>query len=73
MGKNTDKPLTHEEIWDDSALVRSWDEAVQEYRVYTFVFVSSHSYLSRDLQSWTGILKCSNPALSQYPCKRRKC
>jgi len=34
MGKNTDKPLTHEEIWDDSALVRSWDEAVQEYRLY---------------------------------------
>ena len=45
MGKNTDKPLTHEEIWDDSALVRSWDEAVQEYRVYTFVlFLPIHIY-----------------------------
>jgi hypothetical protein len=25
--------LTHEEIWDDTALVRSWDEAVAEYNV----------------------------------------
>lgn len=34
MGKTKNaKSLTHEEIWDDSALVRSWDEAVEEYRV----------------------------------------
>lgn len=34
MGKkNKPKELTHEEIWDDSALVRSWDEAVEEYKV----------------------------------------
>ncbi|KAL1977967.1 hypothetical protein VTN31DRAFT_826 [Thermomyces dupontii] len=33
MGKNTGK-LSHEEIWDDSALVKSWDEAVEEYRHY---------------------------------------
>lgn len=25
--------LTQEEIWDDSALIRSWDEAVAEYEV----------------------------------------
>jgi hypothetical protein len=25
--------LSHEEIWDDSALIRSWDEAVAEYEV----------------------------------------
>lgn len=31
--KNATKPLTQEEIWDDSALVRSWDEAVEEYKV----------------------------------------
>ena len=31
--KKSSKPLTHEEIWDDSALVRSWDEAVEEYKV----------------------------------------
>ncbi|KAL1965109.1 hypothetical protein VTN77DRAFT_6022 [Rasamsonia byssochlamydoides] len=35
MGKkNKAKELTHEEIWDDSALVRSWDEAVEEYKLY---------------------------------------
>jgi hypothetical protein len=25
--------LTHDEIWDDSALIRSWDAAVEEYKV----------------------------------------
>ncbi|KAB8075600.1 hypothetical protein BDV29DRAFT_171746 [Aspergillus leporis] len=36
MGKNKNatKALTQEEIWDDSALVQSWDEAVEEYRLY---------------------------------------
>ncbi|KAL2013941.1 hypothetical protein VTN00DRAFT_1466 [Thermoascus crustaceus] len=32
--KNANRELTHEEIWDDSALVRSWDEAVEEYKLY---------------------------------------
>lgn len=31
--KNATKPLTDAEIWDDSALVRTWDEAVEEYKV----------------------------------------
>lgn len=31
--KNATKALTQEEIWDDSALVQSWDEAVDEYKV----------------------------------------
>ncbi|KAL2833290.1 hypothetical protein BDW59DRAFT_156791 [Aspergillus cavernicola] len=36
MGKNksANRALTQEEIWDDSALVRSWDEAVEEYQLY---------------------------------------
>ncbi|GLB04338.1 hypothetical protein AtubIFM57258_010303 [Aspergillus tubingensis] len=36
MGKSAkaNKPLTQEEIWDDSALVQSWDEAVEEYKLY---------------------------------------
>lgn len=25
--------LTHEEVWDDSALIDSWNEALQEYKV----------------------------------------
>ncbi|RAH74630.1 uncharacterized protein BO66DRAFT_407976 [Aspergillus aculeatinus CBS 121060] len=32
--KNANRPLTQEEIWDDSALVQSWDEAVEEYKLY---------------------------------------
>ena len=27
------KPLTHDEIWDDSALLDSWDAAYEEYKV----------------------------------------
>ncbi|KAL4767658.1 hypothetical protein BDW60DRAFT_145842 [Aspergillus nidulans var. acristatus] len=36
MGKNkgASRALTQEEIWDDSALVQSWDEAVEEYKLY---------------------------------------
>ena len=32
MGKKS-KNLSQEEIWDDSALVDSWDAALQEYQV----------------------------------------
>ncbi|ODH25673.1 hypothetical protein ACO22_05164 [Paracoccidioides brasiliensis] len=28
------KLLTQEEIWDDSALIQSWDDAVEEYNLY---------------------------------------
>lgn len=27
------RPLTEEEIWDDSALIQSWEAAVEEYKV----------------------------------------
>ncbi|MCJ1358652.1 MAG: hypothetical protein MMC33_008652 [Icmadophila ericetorum] len=33
MGKKS-KVLSQEEIWDDSALLESWDEALQEYKLY---------------------------------------
>ncbi|KAL8743143.1 MAG: hypothetical protein Q9184_008150 [Pyrenodesmia sp. 2 TL-2023] len=33
MGKKR-KHLSHEEVWDDSALVDSWDAALQEYQLY---------------------------------------
>jgi hypothetical protein len=44
MGKNkgAGQPLTQEEIWDDSALVQSWDEAVEEYRVRQLALYSWH-------------------------------
>ncbi|KAK5937789.1 hypothetical protein PMZ80_009918 [Knufia obscura] len=31
---NANGALSHEEIWDDSALVRSWNDAVAEYEYY---------------------------------------
>ncbi|KAK0639318.1 hypothetical protein B0T16DRAFT_241588 [Cercophora newfieldiana] len=31
---SADKNLTHEEIWDDSALVNSWNQALDEYKKY---------------------------------------
>ncbi|KAJ5787352.1 Survival motor neuron [Penicillium paradoxum] len=34
MGKNKNTSLTHAQIWDDSALVQSWDDAVEEYELY---------------------------------------
>jgi hypothetical protein len=36
MGKTKKRKagqVAHEEIWDDSALLRSWQEAVDEYNV----------------------------------------
>ncbi|KAL2042228.1 hypothetical protein N7G274_004716 [Stereocaulon virgatum] len=33
MGKKR-KQLSHAEIWDDSALVQSWDDALAEYKLY---------------------------------------
>ncbi|KAH6622863.1 hypothetical protein F5144DRAFT_656639 [Chaetomium tenue] len=30
---NSETAATHEEIWDDSALVDSWNEALEEYKV----------------------------------------
>lgn len=35
MGKKR-KQLSHEEIWDDSALLDSWDAALQEYQVRAY-------------------------------------
>ncbi|RYO93808.1 hypothetical protein DL764_007927 [Monosporascus ibericus] len=38
MAPNEDN-LTHEEIWDDSALVDSWNEALEEYKKYHSIHV----------------------------------
>ncbi|KAI1132160.1 hypothetical protein F5Y10DRAFT_261402 [Nemania abortiva] len=29
-----EQELTHDEIWDDSALINSWDQALEEYKKY---------------------------------------
>lgn len=41
------KAATHEEIWDDSALVDSWNEALEEYKVS-----GQHLPLLRPRASW---------------------
>ena len=33
MGKKKKQQWSQAEIWDDSALVRSWDDALTEYKV----------------------------------------
>lgn len=34
------RELTHEEIWDDSALIDAWDSAIAEYEVSEMVLLS---------------------------------
>lgn len=52
--KNANRPLTQEEIWDDSALVQSWDEAVEEYKVRP-LYLSRDSYLTQCQQLYHSI------------------
>lgn len=33
-----ERELTHNEIWDDSALIDSWDEALEEYKKYHSIY-----------------------------------
>ncbi|KAJ4127186.1 hypothetical protein NW768_008813 [Fusarium equiseti] len=40
--------LTHEEMWDDSALIDSWNEALQEYKKYHSIHAKGGSL--RDLE-----------------------
>lgn len=40
MGKKKSKPLSQAEIWDDSALLQSWDDALTEYQVLDFNHIS---------------------------------
>lgn len=52
--KNANRPLSQEEIWDDSALVQSWDEAVEEYKV-RFLYLSRDLYLTELQQLYHSI------------------
>ncbi|KZZ94954.1 hypothetical protein AAL_05065 [Moelleriella libera RCEF 2490] len=40
--------LSHEETWDDSALIESWNEALAEYKKYHSIYIRGGSV--RDLQ-----------------------
>ncbi|KAK7424306.1 hypothetical protein QQX98_000574 [Neonectria punicea] len=48
MGGNQ-KDISHEEVWDDSALIDSWNEALQEYKKYHSIHAKGGSV--RDLES----------------------
>ena len=55
MGKKKAAQLSHAEIWDDSALLQSWDEALAEYQV-RFKLLCKHFPLSPNvLQAYHSI------------------
>ncbi|KAI0391016.1 hypothetical protein F5Y17DRAFT_461209 [Xylariaceae sp. FL0594] len=35
-----ERQLSHSEIWDDSALISSWDEALEEYKKYHSIHIN---------------------------------
>ncbi|CZS82672.1 unnamed protein product [Fusarium graminearum] len=43
--------LTHEEVWDDSALINSWNEALQEYKKYHSIHAKGGSVRDLELQN----------------------
>ncbi|MDI1487228.1 MAG: hypothetical protein OHK93_006497 [Ramalina farinacea] len=53
MGKSR-KNLTHAEIWDDTALVQSWEEALKEYKVISQASASTN-VLAQILQLYHSI------------------
>ncbi|KAF8973450.1 hypothetical protein BGZ46_009845 [Entomortierella lignicola] len=59
--------LTHQEVWDDSALIEAWDKAVKHYEVY-------HSKTKSDAKAITSspLPKTKNTITSTSPNKRVK-
>ncbi|KAG8673548.1 hypothetical protein FPOAC2_06995 [Fusarium poae] len=47
--------LTHEEVWDDSALINSWNEALQEYKKYHSIHAKGGSVRDLEPQNETEI------------------
>ncbi|KAF4948379.1 hypothetical protein FGADI_9691 [Fusarium gaditjirri] len=52
MSKKEEK-LTQEEIWDDSALIDSWNEALQEYKKYHSIHAKGGSVRELEPQNRT--------------------
>ena len=53
MAKKRKRPVPSQaEIWDDTALVRSWNEAVEEYEVCTFSFFSPDAAKAKNSGAW---------------------
>ncbi|TDZ58442.1 Survival motor neuron-like protein 1 [Colletotrichum trifolii] len=51
-GKNAE--LTHAEMWDDSALIESWNEALEEYKKYHSIHAKGGSLEDLELQKTSG-------------------
>ena len=65
-----DGELTHDQIWDDSALIDSWNEAVEEYKVSLasgFDLAESLWLTEKQQLIEDGLV------LPQSPCTRREC
>uniref|UniRef100_A0A0D2YC12 Survival Motor Neuron Gemin2-binding domain-containing protein n=1 Tax=Fusarium oxysporum (strain Fo5176) TaxID=660025 RepID=A0A0D2YC12_FUSOF len=53
MSKKQEK-LTQEEIWDDSALIDSWNEALQEYKKYHSIHAKGGSVREAEAEAESG-------------------
>ncbi|KAJ0342444.1 hypothetical protein COL922a_001135 [Colletotrichum nupharicola] len=47
---SNDMDMTHAEIWDDSALIDSWNEALNEYKKYHSIHAKGGRLEDVDLQ-----------------------
>ncbi|KAF4982134.1 hypothetical protein FZEAL_2194 [Fusarium zealandicum] len=56
--------LSHEEVWDDSALIDSWNEALQEYKKYHSIHARGGSVRDLETKSQT---KTKQEASSSQP------
>lgn len=54
--------MSHAQIWDDSALIDTWNEALEEYRVWL-----THHLHKLDMSC--SLTRCSE--ISQHSCQRR--
>jgi len=50
-----EQELSHSEIWDDSALINSWDEALEEYKVCVTRTCSRHQFKLTKSQKYHSI------------------
>lgn len=49
---DSETAATHEEIWDDSALVDSWNDALEEYKVSERPVSKPRQTAARHVQGW---------------------
>ncbi|RSL64202.1 hypothetical protein CEP53_004159 [Fusarium sp. AF-6] len=53
--------LTHEELWDDSALIDSWNEALEEYKKYHSIHARGGSVRELKSKSQASVKHESSP------------